>query len=121
MNLGPYSKALNTGLLALVATFGLVYADGEINLKDVLSIAITVLVAAGGVFGVRNSFRFRAAKTVVGFLAIGFGTFLSGLQDGQSVGVLLVLAAVTAVLNAISVYNSPNAVVSDADSTADAA
>ena len=118
MNLGPVAKALVNGLLALTTNFAIVYSDKELDTQDILSLVITTLVAAGIVFGVRNSLRFRTAKMVAGLLAIGVGNFLSGLQDGKSLDALLVLSAVSAVISAVAVYNTPNAVTSDSDSTA---
>jgi hypothetical protein len=117
MNLGPYSKAANSGLVALVSTFLLLYADKELDLKDWISLVIVVAAQVGFVFQVRND-RFKIAKAVVGAVVTFLGSGLASLQDGQPLGVTLILTAVLAVLNGyVAIYSSPNAVASNADST----
>ncbi len=119
MNLGPIAKALVGTLIALISAYIASTADGVLSLADILTMIGTVIVAAGSIYGLRNSAQAPYAKALAAALSGAVAVVVTGLLAGDPVSSTLILSGVLALLNGVVVSQVPNAVASDQDGYAE--
>lgn len=112
-NLGPYAKALNTSLVALLGVIIVVLPEG-ITTVEWITVGSTFLVNAVAVYSVSNSEAVPYAKAIVAGIVTAAGTVAAALLTGSTVDLPLILGAVVVLLNSFVVApQTPNADESD--------